>query len=851
MGNRIITGRRLAAALLLLLTAFVSVPAALAAKPTLSFSRSYPEAGSTVTSFEFDLEFDFSAVYEQYGYDDRFGIFIGSSSKTGIKLYKGHDGRGDLLQTLHDYNTSSRPEEFRPGNKLHVNFDKAPMIAGEEYALVIDGILVNAAKSVDDRGYTSTLSFDEPLVINFTAGADNGLFGIRNWTVRDGSRVEHIGKVEIEFTHPVTVVEEIEAELYYYDRISYGVGSYAEKYHVLERASVVADETDPCKVTVDFGDYPTYEGWVYDIQIPAEAICRKDNPEETVPAIKRRVSGSLVEYFKAKAVKPVYDKYGLVEAVTVTWETPQPRQTGVSLAFETTLGYHLTLKSDDRLSGGGTLKTIMENNWPEVTYKISGSLVPGLTYHLAATEDYLTGCVKDPEGTDVRYVPGLRCSEFEGVIVAPTQKEMAVSMPAVRYMSYGLSEHNDRTQSLAPGYKTDYLESIDIALRDYTFEGTDYSVSLGGADNDMSMCYFYEIVPGGEDVLLCRYQMKRSMRGITGVTDRYNAVVCTVKKKLYEGKSYKLVIPENSFSLDPPKSTDEISFKYYPRSPKFEFLFTGGAPSEVILKSTNVADGAELSELGWVVWEFDGDAAIVDGKKAQLKMIGSSSVTSKELTAVKSGGSTYVKADFSITTSGERKALTNGMQYTVTLPAGAVTDPSDATVLNKESVINIKGIKASGPEYASISLTVGDLHKTSHKSLKGESMTVTLGHGDWKVESLVLDGEDRTAEVAADGSFTFVPAADASIAATLGYAGEWMVEHQSGVFAVEDSAVRVHAQNGQIVIEGLTAADEVSVHTVGGLLVNSVRPEQDTVRISVAKGAYIVIVNGRAAKIVL
>lgn len=828
----------LRATLLILVASLLGASGSFAAtKPEITITGITPAPGSEITTFDFELQFDLSAIYAEYGYDENFGIGNGGSSSHNISLYQGTGPDGILVRTVYDFNMNGDSELFRPGDKFRFSFDDSCLLDGVTYAVVFTNIF-SCRKKGETKSYgTTPEDFGKtPLVYTFTARTDADNFGMKDWSVAAGAEITHAGKIELAFTHPVEITDtEAKAQLFNYYRHEVSAGSYLTKNNLLAEGEIYVSEADPCKVILDFGDYPTYSGWEYDLKVPAGVIRGKDSGV-SVAALRRRVTGSLVERFKAKTLVPGYDESGLIDSVTITWDTPQPRQNGISTTLEYSPGITLSIRGSDNTRV--SLGDVVEDNWPTVTYRISGTLHPSVEYSL---EGYCLGKI-DATG----HLPGLICDEFEGSFVAPAIGDIALALPQVKVMSHGLPELNYRDQSLPQGYVAENLTKIEVALEDYWYQDKKYTLWPTG------FCQFYEINQDGDDILLANTQMKAELRGISGVTERYYAVICTIGKKLYQGKRYRLVIPENSFYQYANGASGEIFQNYIP-SPEFEFIFEGGSPANVALKSVNVAEGSERESLGWVVWQFEGDAQPAEGAKAKLKMTGSSSVTSREVTTYKSGGYTYAKADFSDLATGEPRRLTAGMTYTVTLPADALVDPTDGTVRNLESAITFKGAKAAsaGPEYVSLEVSVSGLHRTVHKAAKGETAAVRLGHGDWKVESLTVNGEDRTAEVSPEGEYTFSPVGDTVIEAVLAYSGEWMAEQESGVFGAEGTPLRVYSREGKIVIEGVSPADSIAVYTVGGMLVNTIVPEHDKVVVTVAPGAYIVLVNGRAARLLL
>lgn len=119
---------------------------------------------------------------------------------------------------------------------------------------------------------------------------------------------------------------------------------------------------------------------------------------------------------------------------------------------------------------------------------------------------------------------------------------------------------------------------------------------------------------------------------------------------------------------------------------------------------------------------------------------------------------------------------------------------------------------------------------------------------DWKVTSAKLNNEDI--EVASKYTVK-VEEEDLDYVFVAEYDGELeFVSTTTGMVEL-DARVKIGVVDGKIRIEGTEVGDNITVYSLGGMLVGDYKAENTVVEISLAKGTYVVRVNNVAAKVLL
>lgn len=379
-------------------------------------------------------------------------------------------------------------------------------------------------------------------------------------------------------------------------------------------------------------------------------------------------------------------------------------------------------------------------------------------------------------------------------------------------------------------------------------------------------CNLYEITEDGDKLL--------TSISFSNVSEDMAWMICRAKvnSPLYEGKKYKLVIPEGYFTAYSGALTSQItdiSKVNYIRNNELVYTFTGTTPTKVTLIDCTIKDNSVVSALYKLVWTFEGQYRLSDEINTIEESVTNSQYEGMKPTVTKripilssSYGKTYLTLDYISNQTGQPKIVGSTKTYTMTIPKGMLVNVFNDELVNDEIVLTFKGGETE-PEIAEtvwVNMTINGLHTSSHQATKGKSYTFSLNPGtDWKVKS-VKNGEDVVSGISTDKSNpnlkTYILSAlkgDTNINAELEYDGQWAKEDgTTKVWTIEANNIRIYCDNNMIVVDGVTPENTISVYNVAGMFINTthVSDGNDRVYISVPLNqTYIVSVDGVAAKI--
>lgn len=528
------------------------------ANPNISLVGCVPSDESVISTFEFDLEFDLSEVYAEYGYSEDFGIGIGANSELGFKLYRGKDDSGDLLQVIYNYSVKGTSVEFQTGSTLHLKFNDNYMLDGETYALVINTSLT-CRKKGETTSYSANLRYDKnPLIYTFVAKTNSENFALKDWSIEADANLNKIPDIiEISFTKDISIEENAKADIYIiYDGL---YASNIEKFY--KSVNISVNQSEPYKIVIDTGGFAMYEEWKYKIIIPDGLVYEKDNPTNIHPQISRTFIGNKVEYFTAESIEPVYDEHGCVEAVAITWNSPNPDQTKVQHALLTEAGWTMSVATDDEERTGSALRDGV--GWPTSTHPLNYiGLKPSRIYTFHLDEGKIMGYLDG-----IYYCPGLINREINLQFETPSIGAATGITPAeYNYVGIYNPETINELMPIEDGYQTDYLGNVEVEIKDYTNDDKKWALNV----KSYTKGQFFEITPEG-DKLIKEYLLTNERRGNNGLYLK-NTVVSPINYQLEKDKTYKMVIPENCLRI---RESLRPSYENYVKSPALEFTFKG------------------------------------------------------------------------------------------------------------------------------------------------------------------------------------------------------------------------------------------------------------------------------------
>lgn len=205
------------------------------------------------------------------------------------------------------------------------------------------------------------------------------------------------------------------------------------------------------------------------------------------------------------------------------------------------------------------------------------------------------------------------------------------------------------------------------------------------------------------------------------------------------------------------------------------------------------------------------------------------------------------------------KEVTAPGTYTLCVPgAYFMTGTESNSTANKpmEFVYTIPG-EVEPPvvePFVTVTFSVGGNAGFAYKAPRGEEATVAIeGSEDWQLDTLLVNGEDVTLDVAADGVYTIaadVMEKNVALEAEYVFAHEINFEFTTEVSTIEGCAYKVYKDGDVLVIDGIAAGDVVKVYTLNGMMLADLVSSNEAVKISAPNGTYIVMINNVALKVV-
>ena len=158
-------------------------------------------------------------------------------------------------------------------------------------------------------------------------------------------------------------------------------------------------------------------------------------------------------------------------------------------------------------------------------------------------------------------------------------------------------------------------------------------------------------------------------------------------------------------------------------------------------------------------------------------------------------------------------------------------------------------IEGSFTRFASISLTINQADNGCVKQhlVVGTVCTFTIVAAEgWKIHSVTFNGEDVTAQLTEEGTFT-TPALSGDAVLNIAYE---KIEDNTMVENARANAIRVQGHQGTLCITGATEGTDISVYTTDGMLVTQESAEEGETLLTLPEGqVYIVTVGDKVMKI--
>lgn len=796
--------------------------------PAPKYVGATPASGSEITTdsdgnLNIVLQFDLSDIIAQFG-ESNYGIaYIGNTTawgetgQTGAVLLEGTYEEGKFLQKVNSKRITGMHPDFKAGNTLDISFPSVILTPGQTYTVVINhNIFVYPLGSSELIGMPLFIEND-PIILSYTAKKVDGVM-LESCSMEWGTAVETVGLVTYQFNNEIEVVPGANALI-------------MEGEAVVAQSPLSVSETDGKTAVADFGGKTVYLNRNYVLVLPENSVCLKGdnswfNVKNHVP-----FTGSSKGYATFNSSVPESGTVTFPTQITINFDIADD-----AVKIDEIGGSKNYMDAYDEIVSEETfiskLTGVPSEDGRSVSFKFSpSSFIPEKKY------------VFDIPADQFKFIRNNRLDQAwsnEAVRIEVTTPSIEeAGLPPIEFGEPIIGKHGVSTDTLKLGASVESLEDIEIGLKDLHYNGGGIKSSLEFL-NDRGIGYLYDITDGTE-VLLKEVSIYLQTR--ENPFTYYRVIQCYVRNTFFEGHKYRLVIPENTFDIN-------SNYKEYVEVPEFAYEFYGAAPTEVKLVRCSLEDNTERSTLCDVIYEFKGEFEFNPDMKAKLYQKGYT--LSRPLIMTADDGKTIVTALIHDKTTGEPISLREGDSCSVTLPAGTLYYSGDPSIRNEEIVRTIKAVApAPAVEFVELTVSINGSHATINKAAKGQTTQVAFSPDEyWQVKSVNHDGNNVTNLVRNGVYTTPVLSQNTTIEATIEYAGEFMVEHVSGIFSIPESSIKVRTENGVILVEGVSPDDLITVYNMAGMTICTVTPEHDIVKIRVEPGqAYIVRVNRYAAKV--
>lgn len=339
------------------------------------------------------------------------------------------------------------------------------------------------------------------------------------------------------------------------------------------------------------------------------------------------------------------------------------------------------------------------------------------------------------------------------------------------------------------GTNNDRLDTMTLNLADYEFENNSYSVKLA---LENAVAIFND---GTNDTQL----------PLTFNANEKKAT-CTVNRPLEAGKTYTLKVPAGTFAPDAHANLAAVA-----ANDELVYTYTG--------KAAPVAEFVSLS------YTVDGEVTlktmVEKGKPATV------AVTVPEGRQIES-----------VTLDG---TPLSGVMDVYTIPALS----EDAGVL-----VTLVPLVEPDPVYHNVTLSLDNAAAQTSAVEEGKTVSFKLTPVDdlWMVESV----ENATLDEASGMYVTEPVNADLEVKATFALVNPVDFDFTTGVGEVPAGcAYSVRSEGEMLIIEGVTAGDNIRIYTTGGTLIadKTVPADMSVAAMNLANGIYIVAINNTTLKI--
>ena len=173
----------------------------------VEFKTSIPKSGSTITSWDFELQFDITKALEAAAVDKPgvavgLGVYSNNDDQITI-LYKGDPENNNILGTAFTSTINGKSDKFVVnGNTLKMSFNSdIPIEKGQKYTVVIKNDMALYIKDKATRVSSTLLrNSSNPIVLEFYGDDlnDSQLF-VESCSLEDNENLESISEILLHF----------------------------------------------------------------------------------------------------------------------------------------------------------------------------------------------------------------------------------------------------------------------------------------------------------------------------------------------------------------------------------------------------------------------------------------------------------------------------------------------------------------------------------------------------------------------------------------------------------------------------------------------------------------------------
>ena len=826
----------------MLMTFFIGISHIIAQDPLLKLKGISPSENSSITNFDFTLDFDFSEVIATYG-EDEYGIgWVGfhndklPAREKSVSLYEGDDVSGKFLGRTCSSNFTGNSADFEPSSSIRISFPEIIPTEGQEYTLVITNEfkVFTKAKGATPLSNTTLSYYGEPLKIKFIGGkSSTESLALVRTSIQGGDEVGSLSEMTYTFNIPISITQPTRLQIKEGDNIiGESINSFISE--------------DKLSLTYKFDNIPLYLSHTYTISLLEGIIASESNPNNTNNAFNINISGTSIMPFNLHSSTPENAACCIFNSIECIFDMPDNY---IIYDNKITIVNHKIDIYEGNLNASnfiGSLTGTINSTNNGLIWDNTFSLYPEKTYILHIPE----GRIRAYSTIESKYAKDYGNEEVMIEVTTPSVADSGLAPMEFQAPVFG---QHGKDAAFTPESKVSYIQNVEIALNDlrYDYNGTPLALWI----TPESKFLVYDVTTG-EDNLIAEGHVTLQTRETS--TSYYSVVSLPVNRTFFNGRKYRIVIPEGQVSVSAPL------IQNYVKNSLWSVEFEGSAPTDVNLISCTLQDNVELSALPVVIWEFEGEFVQNEDLRAILhssyEIMGKPAEVNAKINTITSLGNNVTRVamlNYNWDNGGPTN-LSTTRQYEVILPEGIIYYENDPSIKNKElryTIIPVEAQSNEKTEFVDLTVTINGLASATQKTVKNESVTVKLTpSADWKVAELTRNGSD-VIDFLEDGEYeTPALTENTEITARVEYDGLWAIESTVGVWSIPDTKISVYSENGQIVVSGATSENQIMVYGVNGILIKSVTPKNNTdiTTISVEPGnIYIVMVDGVAAKIQL